>query len=50
MLSVDDVSNILNINRSKCYELVNNNIIPNKRIGRRIIIPKKSFLEWLNAS
>lgn len=38
---------ILPIGRNKLYELVHSKGFPRITVGRRILIPKKSFEEWL---
>ncbi len=43
-----DVANILGISRNKAYALVNQPGFPKYRIGRRIVISKKHFLEWMD--
>ncbi|WP_084007198.1 helix-turn-helix domain-containing protein [Salisediminibacterium beveridgei] len=42
-LTVKEISAILGIGINQTYQLVNQGIIPNKRLGNRIIIPEKSF-------
>ncbi len=43
----EEVCKILGIGRNTYYEWCRKNIIPNKRIGRRIIVSRKRFFEWL---
>ncbi len=43
-----EVSNILGISRNKAYALVNRPDFPKYRIGRRIVISKKHFVEWMD--
>lgn len=45
--SVDDIQVMLNINRNKAYEVAMSGEFPAKKLGRRIVIPKKTFDEWL---
>lgn len=47
-LTVTDVANVLMINRNGAYALCNSQDFPSIRIGKRIIIPKRAFEEWLN--
>lgn len=47
VLTVNDLYEILPIGRNKIYELLNNNTIKNIHIGKKIIIPKKSLIEYL---
>ncbi len=45
--TVEDIQKMLRINRSMAYELVKSGKFLSKRIGHRILIPRKTFLEWL---
>jgi excisionase family DNA binding protein len=47
-LTVADIANVLKISRNNAYALSNSNNFPSIRIGKRIVIPKKAFEEWLN--
>jgi predicted DNA-binding transcriptional regulator AlpA len=40
----------LGISKNKAYEVVNRYDFPKIRVGRRIIISKKHFLEWMDAN
>ena len=48
--SVQEVAALLGVSSDKVYELTRANVIPHKRLGRRIIIPAKPFDAWLNSS
>lgn len=50
VLTVEEVSTILKISRTKAYEFVNSNQFPIKKIGRVIRIPSSSFYSWLNSN
>ncbi len=45
--TVKDIQSKLSIGRKQAYELVNNGEFPAKRLGRKILIPIKTFDEWL---
>lgn len=45
--SVKDVAKILNLGMNKTYDLIHENTIPHTKLGRKIIIPKKAFDNWL---
>ena len=49
-MTVDEAARILGIGRNSAYEAVRRNQIPSIRIGRRILIPRHRFLQWLEAS
>ena len=49
-ITVAEAARYLGIGRNSAYEAVRRNEIPCIRIGRRIVIPRHRFLEWLGAS
>lgn len=48
VLTVEDLYTILPVGKNKIYELLRNDIIKNIHIGKKIIIPKKSLIEYLS--
>jgi hypothetical protein len=46
-LTVSDISQILNICKQSAYELCHSKDFPSIQIGRRLIITKPAFIEWL---
>ena len=48
-ISVDELIEVLNIGRSSVYNAIKRNEIPNRKIGKRIIIPVTPLLAWLNS-
>ena len=48
VLTVNDLFEILPLGRSKIYELLKNNQIKHLRIGKKIIIPKQSIIDFLS--
>ena len=44
-----ELSKILGISRSKAYELVNRMDFPKYRIGKKIVISKKHFINWMDS-
>ena len=42
-----DLYRILPIGKNKLHELVHSNGFPALTVGRRILVPKKAFEEWL---
>ena len=46
--TVPEVADMLNVSTDTVYELVRGNMLPHKRLGRRIIIPAVMFDDWLN--
>lgn len=47
VLSVDDLCKILGIGRNTAYKILQDNTIPNRRIGRKYIIPKHGVISYL---
>ncbi len=46
-MTVQDVAIVMRINKTKAYELAKSEGFPSMRLGKRIIVPKESFLEWV---
>lgn len=49
LMTVKDIQSILNVGRSKSYELVKNGTIRSIKIGAEYRIPKTFLLDYLNA-
>ena len=47
LLRAEEVAQVLNIGRSKAYELMASGQLPVMRIGRSVRVPAKGFQEWL---
>lgn len=48
VISVDELSSVMKISRSKAYELVRKQNFPKLTYGKRILIPTEALLNWLN--
>lgn len=48
-LKVEDVQAILRVSRATAYDIVHSDGFPKIQYGRRIIIPKIPFINWLNS-
>jgi predicted DNA-binding transcriptional regulator AlpA len=46
VLNVKDIQKFLGIGRSQAYQLVRSNAFHVVTVGKRILIPKDSFLGW----
>lgn len=46
-LTVSDISQILKICKQNAYDLCHSRNFPSIQIGRRLIISKLAFIEWL---
>lgn len=47
-LNADQVGQVLGISRSLAYELLRSKEFPTVRIGKRMLVPKDRFIEWLS--
>lgn len=47
MLSVIQVAEVLGISKTSAYELVHSDDFPSITIGKRLIVPKDKFIEWI---
>ncbi len=48
VLNADEVSLFLGISRSQAYELTRRIDFPAFKVGKRILIPREKFLEWID--
>jgi len=48
-LNADEISGILGISKSKAYELLHSKDFPSIHLGKRLIVPKDKFIEWMNS-
>ena len=46
--TVVQVARMLSMNLGTVYQLLHADVIPAKRLGRRWVIPRKRFHQWLN--
>ena len=46
--STQEVAELLGISRSYAYELVRNGTIPSLKLGKKRLVPKQRFVEWIN--
>ena len=46
-LNAMDVAEALGISRAAAYTLVQSEAFPHMRIGKRILVPKDAFLNWI---
>ncbi len=49
LMRANEVIRILGIGRNTFYDLCRRKIIPHKKVGRQIFVPRKRFWEWLDA-
>lgn len=47
MLNAEDVQTVMNISRSGAYQLMHREDFPTIIIGKRMVVPRDKFLEWV---
>ena len=47
-LNVNDLSKALGIAPSSCYELMHEKDFPGIRIGKRLVVQREKFIEWVD--
>ena len=47
-LNVKDLSKALGIAPSSCYELMHEKDFPSIRIGKRLVVQRETFIEWVD--
>ena len=48
MMNMTDVAAVLGISRAGAYKLAHSADFPAFQIGRRIVVSREKFLDWLN--
>lgn len=46
--SVQEAAKLIGISSSKMYELIRNDEVPHLNVGKRVVIPKHRFNEWVD--
>ena len=49
VLNADQLAQALGISRANAYQLMHSKGFPTIRIGKRMLVPKDKFLEWLDS-
>ena len=47
-LNVNDLSKAIGIAPSSCYELMHEKDFPSIRIGKRLVVQREKFIEWVD--
>ena len=47
-LSAPEVGEVLGISRAAAYELVRSEGFPRMKIGKRILVPRDKFIQWID--
>ena len=50
MLNAEDIQAVMNISRAMAYQLMHRDDFPTIVIGKRMVVPRDQFLEWLEDS
>lgn len=50
VVTINDLQKMLNIGRSKAYDLLKHNTIKSIKLGKKYIIPKASVIEFLKTA
>jgi len=50
VLTVEETATLLRISLNRAYELCRQGIIPNIRLGRRVIVVRRVLDDWLDAT
>jgi excisionase family DNA binding protein len=48
VMSVDEIAELLQVNRNTVYDAAGRGEIPHRRLGRRLIFSRVAVLEWLH--
>ena len=48
MMNIADVATVLGISRAGAYKLAHDSRLPAFQIGKRIVVSREKFLEWLD--
>ena len=48
MMNMTDVASVLGISRAGAYKLAHDSRFPAFQIGKRIVVSREKFLDWLN--
>lgn len=49
-LCAEDVAAVLGISRTNAYALLNREDFPTLHIGKRLLVPRDKFIQWINDS
>lgn len=47
ILNCDNVKEILRVSKAKAYEIMKSDNFPRLNIGKRVLVEKEAFIEWL---
>jgi predicted DNA-binding transcriptional regulator AlpA len=47
MLNAEDIQAVMNVSRAGAYQLMHREDFPTIRFGKRMVVPRDKFLEWV---
>lgn len=48
IMTVDDVKNVLRVSKPNAYKIMASDAFPKLAVGKRVLVQKEAFLNWLN--
>ena len=48
IMNVDDVKDVLRVSKPNAYKIMGSDTFPKLSIGKRLLVKKEDFLQWLN--
>ncbi len=48
VLTIQEAADVLGISKSYAYELSRQGVIPTLVLGKKRVIPKEKFIQWIN--
>lgn len=49
IMNVDDVTKVLRVSKPNAYKIMSSDTFPKLTIGKRVLVRKEAFLQWLNS-
>lgn len=48
IMNVDDVMKVLRVSKPNAYKIMGSDTFPKLSIGKRVLVQKEAFLQWLS--
>ena len=49
VLDIDDIKSVLRVSRANAYKIASSNNFPRLKVGKRVLVQKSKFIEWLDS-
>ena len=49
VLDIDDIKLVLRVSRANAYKISGSKGFPRLKVGKRVLVQKKDFIEWLDS-